>query len=49
VMPDPGFDPTAAQRISEYVSQNAELLTSDPAFVSWLKNEYTPIAGGWQY
>jgi hypothetical protein len=48
VMPNPGFDPTA-QRISEYVAQNTELLTSDPAFASWLENEYTPIAGGWQY
>ena len=27
----------------------AERLRTDPEFAEWLKNDYVPIAGGWQY
>jgi len=26
-----------------------ELSTNDPEYQRWLRDEYVPIAGGWQY
>ena len=44
----PPSDQTA-QKLSEYFTTNAHLMNSDPGFAAWLKTEYVPIAGGWQY
>jgi hypothetical protein len=44
----PPTDQTA-QKLSEYFTANAHLMNSDPGFAAWLKTEYVPIAGGWQY
>ena len=38
-----------SQRLAECIAANTQSASSDPAFASWLENEYVPIAGGWQY
>lgn len=35
--------------LTTYTASRRALLESDPEFASWLRTEYTPIAGAWQY
>lgn len=34
--------------LSQYRQKNPSLL-NDPEFASWLDNEFSPLAGRWQY
>lgn len=34
---------------AEYRNANRDRFRDDPEFAAWLKNDYVPIAGGWQY
>jgi hypothetical protein len=35
--------------LEEYKATNAGRLQAEPEFEAWLKTDYLPIAGGWQY
>lgn len=37
------------QWVATYKESHRGLIDSDPEFASWLADEYTPLAGGWQY
>ena len=35
--------------LANYRRRNADLLRDDRTFAAWFEDQYTPIAGGWQY
>ncbi len=47
-MQKPTATPVSMQ-IAAQLGQLTEQIRQDPEFAKWLIEEYTPIAGGWQY
>jgi len=48
-MVQPGIRGVLDEFLEGYKASRQDLLDRDPAFASWLEDQYVPLAGAWQY
>ncbi|WP_158580047.1 hypothetical protein [Geodermatophilus marinus] len=48
-MNESAYRESVLKLVVAYRESNRALLEADPAFASWLDDEYVPMVGAWQY